>query len=651
MNRRIYLRMKSLKEAKEIWTEAINRGSRLTELIPVQDSLSRVTSEPVIAKTSSPAYHSAAMDGIAVWANNTIGVSEVCPKQLVLGQEAVFLNTGEVLPAGFDAVIKIEEVYISGDRVEIQSSTPPWQHIRMVGEDIVAGELILPINHRIRPQDIAAMLAAGITKLRVQKQVQVVIIPTGKELIQPGEELKPGQIIEFNSYFISSMISEWGGDTHVTEIIPDDPKRLREQIIQVSEAELVIILSGSSAGSEDYTPGVIEELGQLLVHGVTMMPGKPVALGIINGKPVIGLPGYSVSAWLCAQEFVKPVILKLSGLPVTKPKTIKAIISQKLPSKLGLEEFIRVNIGCFKPEKEANEQFIALPQKQGAGVITSLVKADGILRIPSLSEGIAVDSTIEIELLRDESEIRNNIILIGSHDNSLDILQDELKSQHTELNLSIINVGSLGGLMALKRRHTHLSTCHLLDEETGEYNTPYIRRILYNIEVVLINLVYRQQGLIVARGNPKGIKGITDLFRKDICFVNRQAGSGTRVLLDYELKKARLEPEEIQGYTTEVFTHMALAAVVGSGGADVGLGIMAAAKAMNLDFVPVAQEQYDLVIPDIYYQTPRIQCLLEIINSKRFKERVAALGGYDISDCGRIQERIDDDKKDTVRNN
>lgn len=650
MKRNVYLKMKTLLEAKEIWNKVIETGTQGTEGISVLSAYGRTTARAVFANNSSPHYHSAAMDGVAVRANDTIGASESSHKHLILGNktetyqcnpQAVFINTGQPLPLGFDAVIKIEDIYINGDQIEIQSSIPPWHNIRMVGEDIVAGEMILPTNHKIRAQDIGAMLSGGITEIQVRKRPGVVIIPTGKELVHSVEELKNGCVIEYNSYVLTEMIKEYGGSIFTTGIIRDDTQRLKEQILQsVKKADLILIIAGSSAGSEDYTPQAIKELGELLIHGVTIMPGKPVALGIVQSKPIIGIPGYPVSAWIATEEFVKPAIFKMIGLPVPNPKRITATIAQKIPSRLGLEEFIRVNLGYFDVNCQYY-RFIALPQKQGAGIINSLVNADGILRIPRLCEGFEANSMVEVELLRNEEDIKNNIILIGSHDNTLDILRDELKLKYPYLNLSITSVGSLGGLLAIKRGYAHLATSHLLDENTCEYNISDIKRILPDVEVVLINLVWREQGLIVKKGNPKGIKGLEDLIR-NVTFINRQTGAGTRVLLDYELKKREIDPSKINGYTTEVFTHMAVVSAIESGRVDVGLGIKAAADSMGLDFIPLCRDRYDLIIPKIYYNTPNIQALLEIVNSAQFKKRIEDLGdntsirGYDICDCGKI---------------
>ncbi|MFH1896977.1 MAG: molybdopterin biosynthesis protein [Candidatus Desantisbacteria bacterium] len=508
----------------------------------------------------------------------------------------------------------------------------PYQHVRMVGEDIIAGEMILTINHSIRPQDIGAMLAGGVIQIWVKKKPQVMIIPTGDELVQPGEPLKHGQIIEFNSSILRAMIEEWGGEAIIHKIVPDDYQMIKDAVEEVVvKADMVLINAGSSAGSKDYTAQIIREMGELLVHGVTMMPGKPVALGIIGEKPVVGIPGYPVSAMLAMEEFVMPVICQSLSMKERQREKIQAVITQKIASRLGLEEFVRVGVGYF-PERDV--PFVAVPQRQGAGIITSMVKADGILRIPRLCEGLEEGSQVSVELLRTKNEIESNVILIGSHDNLLDILANCLCEQYPQISLCVTNVGSLGGLLSLRRNDCHLTTCHLLDENTGEYNLPYIKRFLSDMDVSIITLVWREQGLIVKKGNPKNIHGLTDLIQDDIVFINRQKGAGTRILLDYELKKAGILSSNIRGYETEVFTHMAVCAAIDAGTADTGLGIMASAGVFGMDFISIAKERYDLVIPRKNLSLPGISALLEIINSAEFHRRIQSIKGYDLKECG-----------------
>ena len=605
------------------------------EEISVEEALGRVTAEPVFARNSSPHYNASAMDGIAVDSSITFGASDTAPKQIRLGDKARVVDTGDPIPPGCDAVIMIEDVHFVEDEVfEITSAAAPWQHVRAIGEDVVATEMILPANHQIRPMDIGGILAGGVAKIKVHPRPKVALLPTGTELVQPGAELKPGDIVEYNTRVFEAMVQTWGGEPLRWPITVDDWERLKESVLNaVEQADIVVINAGSSAGREDFTAELIRQLGTVLTHGAAIKPGKPVILGEVKGKPVIGVPGYPVSAFLTMELFVRSIVYKKLGSVPPAPKTTEAIISRKMPSPMGVEEFIRVKMG------QVGEKIIATPISRGAGVIMSLVRADGMLRVPRLSEGFRAGDTVKVELMRPLEEVRQTTVVIGSHDMALDVLANHLRRKFPEASLSSANVGSLGGLSAIKRGECHCAGTHLLDEETGDYNVSYIQRLLGDRPVVLLNLVYRQQGLMVARGNPLHIKGLEDLAREGIRFINRQRGAGTRVLLDFRLKQLAIDPDSIYGYNREEYTHMAVAAAVAGGAADAGLGILAAANALDLDFVPVVEERYDLCIPGEYWDTPYVTRLLEVIATPEFRQQVEALGGYDLRDCGGVMYR------------
>ena len=656
MSREIYLEGTPLHEALTKWLSRFDSeesGRPLPgEIIHVKDSLGRITAEAIIAKISSPFYHSSAMDGYAVRFVDTFGASETSPKRLRTEEQAVYVDTGDPMPDGFNAVIMIEDVNIvrakskeqsaksekdESGYIEIISPATPWQNVRVIGEDIVATELILPENHRIRPVDTGAMLAAGYTEVAVRRKPKVVIIPTGTEIVEPGTELKKGDIIEFNSRILGGLVSEWGGNAVRFRIVPDRFDEIKKAILDaLGMGDMVVVNAGASAGSEDFTAGAVRELGDVLLHGVNIKPGKPVILGWVRGKPVLGIPGYPVSAFITFHLFAKPLIYKWQGLEVEKPEMIRAKISRQVASALGQEEFLRVKIG------KVGNNLIATPISRGAGVLMSLVRADGFVRIPAMSEGIGSGTEVDVELIRSRSDIENTVVCIGSHDNALDLLANILKKKYPSLSLSSAHVGSMGGLMALKRGEAHFAGTHLLSEETGEYNVPFIKRLLSDKKIVLINLVYREQGLLVLKGNPKNIKGFKDLTRDDVIFVNRQAGAGTRLLTDKCLKELSINPKDVKGYEREEYTHMGVASAVITGIADTGLAILASAKALGLDFIPVAKERYDLAIPREFLETERLQNLLKIIREdKEFRETVEELGGYDVSDMGKVMYEMD----------
>jgi putative molybdopterin biosynthesis protein len=635
--------MKAPHEALQIFLQTFDQVPiEEGEEIKIQECVGRVTSAPVFAKISSPPYHAAAMDGIAVLAQDTYGATERNPKKLTLGQEAVWINTGQVMPETKNAVIMVEKLnQIDEETVEIVSAAFPWEHVRRVGEDLVATELLFPQNHRIRPFDIGTLIGAGIFHLEVRRKPRVRVIPTGSELVDISAvsdpfDLKKGQIIESNSSVLSSLIKECGAEPTVEDIVEDTREKITEALLGAADsgADVVIMIAGSSAGKKDYTAQVIEDIGELLVHGVTIMPGKPTIIGSVKGKPVVGIPGYPVSAYVAFREFVRPYLYRLQGLRTPKAPSIVVAASRDIPSKLGSEEFIRVSIG------KVGERAVATPLPRAAGSTTTLSKAEGIIRIPSLSEGIVAGEETEAELFVDVEDIGNTIVIIGSHDITLDILSDEIRKSVEGVRIASGNVGSLGGLLALRKGTAHVAGSHLLDTQTGEYNISYIQRYLAQLPVHVFALVEREQGLIIQKGNPKQIKDFRDLTRNDLTFVNRQQGSGTRVLLDYQLQLMGIDPSQIRGYENEEYTHMNVAVAVLNGIADVGLGIMAAAKALDLDFVPVVKEQYDLVIPSSFVDDPKIQLLIRIAGSGEFRERVYRLGGYNPEKSGTLLKVI-----------
>ncbi len=637
-HRHIYLEMKTLPEARAILLEAFELSGMLaSETISVPDAVSRVLAEPVVAEISSPHFHSSAMDGIAVAAEKTYGAAETRPKELEVGKDAFYVNTGHIMPENTDAVIMIEHVdVLDQNRVAIEAPAFPWQNVRKMGEDIVATELLFPQNHVVTPYCVGAMLSGGVFNVVVRKKPKVLIIPTGSELVDwrqsTLDDLKPGQVLETNSFVLSELIVSWGGEAVRHAIVKDDPQQLKQAIDNAvgGEFDLVLAAGGSSAGTEDYTRSVINDLGEVLVHGVTIMPGKPVIIGKVKGKPVFGVPGYPVSAIIAFEQFVGPLILRMLEQPEKDRPTVQVEPTRKMASKLGMEELVRVKLG------RVGDKIVANPLPRAAGCITSLTEADGIIRIPNHIEGFRAHEPVTAELLRPLRAVNNTIVVVGSHDNTLDVLADQIRATHSNTILSSSHVGSMGGLMAIKKGVCHLAGSHLLDIEDGTYNLSYIQKYLPDIRVKLVHLVYRDQGLIVPPGNPRKIKGIKDLKREDLALINRQAGSGTRILLDYRLKQLGVDPANINGYQNEEYTHMAVAVAVLSGAADVGLGIYAAARALKLDFIPVVTEQYDLVIPEVYFDSPNVQVLLETINTAAFKKRVEALGGYSTAKTGTL---------------
>ena len=609
---------------------------RRTLQLPLAKALGHVTAAPVWAVLSSPHFPAAAMDGVAVAAADTVGATETSPRRLSLGTRVVWIDTGDAMPPNTDAVIMIEDIHDHGDgTIEIIAAAAPWQHVRPLGEDIVASELVIPQGRRLEPRDLGALAAAGHAQVDVVAPPRVAVIPTGSELVPVGRNPQPGELIEFNGLMLGALAETWGAQALRGEIVADDFQAIRAATDDALEtADIVVLNAGSSAGREDFSARVIADLGTVFVHGVAVRPGHPVVLGVARSKPVLGIPGYPVSAALTFELFVRPLIDECLGRPSESRRVVRAVTPRQLASHAGDDEFIRVRVG------RVGDRIVAAPLERAAGVIMSLVRADGLVTVPRFSEGVAAGSEVEVELLGDAAAIEHTAVAIGSHDPALDLLASELSRRSPPMRLAATNAGSYGGLVALRRGEAHLAGCHLLDPATGVYNESYVRRVLPGRAVTLVHFAQREQGLIVPNGNPKGLRTLRDLVQPGVRFVNRQRGAGTRMLLDHLLTKEDIEPSAIEGYDREQYTHLAVAADVDSGMADVGLGIRAAARALGADFIPVGMERYDLVLPDEHLSHPPVAALLAILRDPAFAEAVHAMGGYDTARMGETIAQI-----------
>ncbi|MCX7708344.1 MAG: molybdopterin biosynthesis protein [Clostridia bacterium] len=627
-----YLENVELEEALRVYADMLqSMGIGIeAEEIKVQDSFGRITSEAVFANISSPHYNASAMDGIALLAKKTYGATETTPVILEEGVDFERVDTGDPLPERFDAVVMIEDVIsLERGRVKLISAAAPWQHVRQIGEDICASEMILPSNTKIEAAAIGAMLAGGVLKIKVWKRPLVGLIPTGDEIVSPTDCPREGEIIEFNTSIFSAMLKDWGAAAKVYEIVPDRFPLIKEAVIKAAEeCDLVILNAGSSAGREDYSAKAIGEAGKGITHGIAIRPGKPTILGVVNNRPVIGVPGYPVSGIVVMEKIFKKVLESLNYGKLPERKKTKAVLSRKIISSLKYKEFVRMKLG------QVDGRFIATPLNRGAGVVTSFVKADGLLEIPMNSEGYEAGQELEIELLKPESEIENTLMVIGSHDPLIDVISDLMRRKYPEEFLSSAHVGSMGGIMAVKRGETHLAGIHLLDEETGQYNASYVKRYLGNDKVLLLKGVKRIQGLMTAAGNPKGIKELGDIAKNGLSYVNRQKGSGTRILLDYLLKKQGISASDLYGYEREEFTHMSVAALVASGSADAGMGIYSAAKAYGLGFIPVCEEAYDFILPERFAELEIVKRFIILLRSEEFRIELERLGGYKLESPG-----------------
>ncbi|MCC6021448.1 MAG: molybdopterin biosynthesis protein [Thermoproteaceae archaeon] len=588
--------------------EALARLLALTaqpgiEEVKLAEAYGRVLAEDVTAPIDVPPFDRATMDGYAVVAESTYGASELEPVELRLvgraeaGEwpacevgpgEACSVATGAPVPRGANAVVMVEYTQERGGIVRVFRPVAPGENVMSAGTDISAGELVLRRCTRLTAREIGVLAALGMDRVRVFRRPRVAIISTGDELVAPGEPLLPGKLYDVNTHTLSAAVMEAGGTPVVHGIVRDDEGELERAINSaLSTADLVVVSGGTSAGELDLTYRVLGRVGEILFHGVMAKPGKPTLAALVNGKLVIGLPGYPSSALMMFHALVRPLLLRLQCLEPEPPAVVKAKLAVRAEGARGRRALYPVVLvargGGFK----------AFPLHAESGAISVLARADGYIVVQEGVEFIPEGEEVKVYLF--EKYKPAELYFIGSHDPHL----DAVLARH---GVRAVYVGSMGGLLAIKRGEADVAGSHIYDPETGLYNVPFVQRLGIS-GVAVIGLYEREQGLIVQRGNPKGISCIEDLLRPDVVMVNRPRGTGTRALLDLLLSRLSerlgLPFEEltrrVRGYSYEVKTHTAVAAAVAQGRADAGVGVRYAASLYGLDFIPLGWEQYDLI--------------------------------------------------------
>jgi putative molybdopterin biosynthesis protein len=628
-----YLTNVPLQQAKKdyLLTLAKQGFAARTERIRVQDAFGRVTAGAVYAHINAPHYACSAMDGIALRARDSFGATDTTPVTL---SETQFteVDTGDPIPRGCDAVIMVEEIVKNDDgSVTIHTPAAPWQHIRQIGEDVCAGEMILPGFMEITPAAIGAMLAGGVLELEVLARPIVGIIPTGDEIVPPCTDPRPGDIMEFNSSIFSAMLASWGAEAKTYPIVPDQYDRIRGMLEKAaSECDMVILNAGSSAGRDDWSSAAIREVGEVLYHGIAIKPGKPAILGYKGAVPILGVPGYPVSGIIVIDELLRPLIDRWYSRETENGSRTWAKLTRPVVSGLKYQEYVRVRMGYV------GNTLTASPLPRGSGVVSSFMKADGMLEVPQGTEGYTAGEEVRVRLLTGKQQLKNTLVVIGSHDPLLDELADLIHRGDRRLFLSSAHVGSMGGIMAIRRGEAHAAGIHLLDTATGEYNRAYIRKYFPRGGVYLVRCVGRQQGLMLQKGNPLGITSFTDIAKDGVRYVNRQKGSGTRVLTDYLCDKYGVDRDAVYGYEREELTHNSVAVQIAGDSADAGMGIYSTAKLYDLDFLPICVEEYDLLVPEQIWNIGMVKQLIRTLKSEEFKARIEAMGGYTLDRPGEI---------------
>ncbi|MEF3245571.1 MAG: molybdopterin biosynthesis protein [Caldisericaceae bacterium] len=628
MKKEIFLKRKSLAEAVNVFREKL-RDLRIfkslkEEEIPTYDSLGRITSREVYAKISEPFYNASAVDGFALISSSTSNATISNPKTFVIGKNAKYVNTGDILDFPFDCVAMVEDVKVDDNLVSVFNPLHYYENVRTIGEDFSKGEIIIPVYEKIRPEHVGILISSLNEKVFVFEKPKVLIIATGEEVKRINEPLQKGDVVDSNSYMVSSIVEAYGGEANVfDEVLPNDFKVLRDTIDNVKDVfHAIVIIGGSAKGTKDLIADVFESFGEILFHGITIQPGKPIVIGFNKDTPLIGLPGFPVSNYIDAKIFLKIFMEEITGVSLDYPSKAKGVVKRDIPSSLGVQEFVRVKIS------NVHDELIVVPLKRGASNISSVVNSDGLISIKDDLEGIPANSSIEVELLKSIDELNNQLLFIGSNDPMLEFLLNFAKKQNPQFKFGIVNTGSLGGLLSFLRGETFFTSIHLFDKETRTYNESYIKKYLKDKKILRILFALRNQGLIVKKGNPKKIYSINDLLRKDVVFVNRQKGSGTRIFLDYLLESNYIDPNNIKGYDVEEITHLGVANAVLSGLADCGLGIEYVANLFDLDFIKLGEEEYEILIDYEEKENSKIKYFLEVMHSEAFKKNVENFKGY-----------------------
>ena len=624
--------MTTVTDALELWYSACEKAScpeRLkTVRLPLAEAAGLVTAQSVWALGSSPPFDASAMDGIAVHSPQTKGATEDVPARIGVGEFEV-VDTGDPLPEGFDAVVMREHVHVADGIAHVCSEVGPYQNVRSIGEDIVANELLLFEGHRLRPVDLAACGAAGVTEVLVRQRPVVAVLPTGDEIRPVGSALARGQFYDTNSIMLAAQAREIGCEAVVLPIEADDPQGIARAVRKaVAICDLLIIIAGASVGRDDYTAQVIERLGVLAVHGVALRPGHPVMLGAVDATPILGAPGYPVSAAISFEVFAAPLIARLEGTMGQGRPRCRAQLAHEVTSPVDTDEWVRVRLG------RVNDRLMAAALPRGAGVLTSLVRADGLLWVPAGSRGNDAGAEVEISLLRDPAEIEGTIVAMGSNDLALDLAASALRGADVGRSLATWSPGFRAGLSGLREGLCHLAGVAHLGPLTGQSQLDEISE--------------RRRGTEACRGSarcaPTRAHGRASQpashrwhsrpgqRRRALC--QPAVGLGDASALERELERLGIAESSVTGYKREEGTHLAVAAAVASGRCDCGLGLLAAARAFGLGFIPLWTECYDLVLDANMVETELLAPLWHLLSSPAFQAAVRALGGYDTSETG-----------------
>lgn len=631
-----FLEVCSPEEANARFQRHLDLQPRGNESVSLAESLGRVVAHDIAAPVDVPPFDRSNVDGFAIRAADSAGATDNAPRRLALNREviacghapqvevetatATAIATGGVIPRGADAVVMIEHTELLDDMlspaIEVRKAAAPGQFISYAGSDIARGETLLRKGAVIGSREIGMLAACGIAQVEVVRRPKVAVLSTGDELVPVGEPLRSAGIYDSNGAIVAAAVTEAGGDPVTYGAFPDDEAALATAMRKaLAETDMLVLSGGTSKGAGDLSHRIVSSLGKpgILVHGVALKPGKPLCLAVADGKPVVVLPGFPTSAIFTFHAFVAPVIRALAGLPAEHARKVSARVPVRVPSELGRKEFALVAL------VQGEDGMIAFPSSKGSGSVTAFSQADGFIEIDALASTVDADTTMEVTLIG--PSVRGpDLVIMGSHDIALDVVVSALADRG--FHARVIAVGSLGGVAAARRGECDIAPVHLLDPKSGRYNTHLVEQGLS-----LLKGWRRSQGFLYRAGDARFAgKGADEAFAAALAdpsclMVNRNAGSGTRVLMDQKLRGIRPP-----GYANQPKSHNAVAAAIAQGRADWGLAIEPVARMYGLGFLPVAPEEYDFIVVESWRERPALKAFKAVLQDHEVRRRIAALG-------------------------
>jgi putative molybdopterin biosynthesis protein len=629
-----FLEVVSAEEAQARFSRHLDLAPLPGESVPLDEALGRVLAADVAAAVDAPPFDRSNVDGFAVRAADTTGASDGAPRLLRLNDEVIVcgrapaltvasgtataIATGGVLPRGADAVVMIEhtELIEAGPAaIDVRRAVAPGQFVSYAGSDIARGETLLRRGAHLTSREIGMLAGCGFDRADVVRRPTVAILSTGNELVRPGETLRPGTVYDSNGEILAAAVAESGGVPVRLGIVADDAAALEAALRDaLSRCDMVVLSGGTSKGVGDLSHQVVARLGEpgILVHGVALKPGKPLCLAVVNNKPIVVLPGFPTSAIFTFHAFVAPVIRARAGLAAEAERTLDATLPVRLPSELGRKEFVLVALVA------GDDGPIAFRTPKGSGAITAFSQADGFLAVDALSSAVEAGTHAKVTLIGDAHA--PDLVIAGSHCVALDAVLGALAERG--LAARTIAIGSLGGVAAARRGECDLAPVHLLDPASGRYNAHLVEPGL-----ALVRGWERLQGIVHRSGDTRfagrtaadALK--TALADPDCLMVNRNAGAGTRILIDQLLEGARPP-----GYGNQPRSHNAVAAAVAQGRADWGVAIASVARLYGLGFLPLTPEFYDFLLVERRRDRPAVQAFLAALADPAVRARIAALG-------------------------